>query len=762
MDLSLYLFVGLLIGGLLFYHTKLSTLFIVCLYWFIPAFWALGTIEPFSYASISWVQLFNINISYQIDGLAHLFTFLIAEIGIIVLIYAWLYTAGAVQKRKKLLSLLQLFAVSMLGVVLANDMVMLFLCWELTSIISYLLIQFKTSEQEANQVAFNSLFVSVLGGLLLLVGFIVLNNLSGTWNINSTITSLQSAAPAQLTIAFYLILFGVITKSAQFPFYFWLTGAMQAPTPVSAYLHSATMVNAGIYLLARFHPLFSTLDIWYPVLSCIGLTTMAISSILSLYQKDLKSVLAYTTIFVLAAMVYLLGGETPLPIEAFAILLLFHGTYKAGAFMLVGIIDKEYHTRQLNKLSGIARNRLPLALSTIIIFGAMAGLPPFFGFTVKEMIYEAKLASPTVSYFLMGVSILSSMFIAATCFRCLWYFFKSSDSTMKPEVKNNNLKLIFLCPAFLTISIVLFSIFDYYIEFLVEPATQAILSTRQLAHITTNTPTSIFLSLITSCGGVLLFVASFRIKKPAWSWFQWLELRSAFESVVNCLLIFGRQITVFTQGQAFTNQLRIFFSGFIIILLSVLATQTSQLVANIYHETYIASWFICCFLLLSSLSLLISYNFLYNLISLSIIGLCAGFFFIVNGSVDVALAQFLVEVLTIIILLIALRSIEIKPVVETKSDRIINGIIALSVGSVITYLLFALETTQFNQQLQIFYAKNSYLIGHGKNIVNVILVDFRSLDTFGEALVVIATAIATTLVLKKYATSKREKYVNHH
>lgn len=760
MDMSIYLLLGLLIGSMLLFRMKsVFGLFLLCAYWLVVLLWSSNFIEPFYFSQIPWVSMFGINIEYKIDGLSKLFALLISGVGILVFIYAWLYTQKTVNKRPKLLSLLQFFAVSMLGVVLADDMLMLFMCWELTSITSYLLIQFDVSDSSANQAAFNSLFVSVMGSLTLLIGFIMLSDLSGSWAISDILTMQTQGIPSsKLLMIFSLVMGGVITKSAQFPFYFWLTGAMKAPTPVSAYLHSATMVNAGIYLLARFHPLFSQTSMWYPLLSFFGLLTMVISSVLSVLQKDLKAVLAYTTVFALGTMVYLLGGKTVLPIEAFTIFLLFHGVYKAGAFMLVGIIDQEYETRQLENLSGILRSRPLLAICTVIIFGAMAGLPPFFGFTMKEIIFEAKLASPTISFLLVGVSILSSMLIAAASLRCLWYFFKKSVAT--PILQKHNLRHNIYCPLALAALVVLFSIPLHYTETLVRPTLLAILPQQKISFAGTNELASFLLSLLTASGGIfLLYLYSLKqIVVP--EWMKSYSLRHIFEVSLSGFLRFGAWLTDITQGQSLIVQFRIMLLSIVALVSSIGIVGLDSSLTGLLSYVSFPNFVVAVLLIIASLSLLVSRKFLYNLISLSLVGFASSLFFIVNGAIDVAITQLLVEVLTIIILLLALHNIGIKKYLSNRHSQYFNAFIGLIYGLFTLNLLSKVNAMTPSKDLQMFYKSNSEVIAQGKNVVNVILVDFRSLDTFGEALVIVATTIGIALLLKKYAPSNRKSHDN--
>lgn len=760
MDISIYLLAGLLLAALLRWRTNAPIVVAICAYWILLLFWSTGLIDPFSFKTHTWLASSGITFSYHIDGLSDLFTLLISGIGSLIFVYAYRYLQKTPQQRASLFAWLQIFAISMLGIVLADDMIMLFLCWELTTIASYRLIQFDTQSNSANQAAFNSLFINVAGSLALLVGFIVLNQATDSWSINHIVLQPQQSLDSHVTLAAFILIFiGAITKSAQFPLHFWLTGAMKAPTPVSAYLHSATMVNAGIYLLARFHPAFDNLAAWYPALSTIGLLTMAISSIIAFFQDDLKILLAYTTIFALGTMIYLLGSRYTLTIEAFAIFLFFHGIYKAGAFMLVGVIDQTYGTRNLPQLRGIAKKNPIFALTVIIIFGAMAGVPPLMGFTIKEMLFEAKLATESVSYVIIAISLLSSVLISATSFRCLWYFFIPEQEKLSLYIKTIELKSL-PSPAILAIVILFFSVTSEQSITAISATMESILITQNPVYINPNTLITLGLSLFTVISGIAIFALSLTTDwKPHYP--VQLRCRALFESGISGIITFGKYLTRITQYRNLTDQLRIFFISLSIIILLVIIQ--SSLITKI-SINYQLSWhnvLACLFLILSAGSLLTQRKVLQNIISLSLVGFASSFFFMTNGAVDVAITQLLIEVLTIIILLIALSQCTITPSQLNYPNRLTNASIAILTGITITSLLLLLQHGNFSNHLATFYQANSLIMAHGRNIVNTILVDFRSLDTLGEALVVVIAAIATARLLQQHIQNRRSQHADH-
>lgn len=750
MNISLYLLAGLLLSLPLAWRAHKGLQILLVAYWAVILLWSLQIIHPFIFAPMVWSSFLHIDFSYQMDGLARLFALLISGIGILIFIYAAIYAQGYPKKQTKLLSLLQVFAVSMLGIVLTDSTILLFVAWELTTVTSYLLIQFDVTDKKANQAAFNGMFISVLGGLAMLAGFILLQQQTHNWSIQSAL-QLSQHTPYLLP-AFGLILLGAVTKSAQFPFYFWLPGAMKAPTPVSAYLHSATMVNAGIYLLARFHPLFVSLPVWSAALTFFGMSTMIVAGVLSVFQRDLKAILAYTTLFALGSMVYLLASDHWLSAEALSLFLIFHGLYKAAAFMWVGTIDKTYGTRDLIALRGLGK-RWPLAsIVALISLSAMAGLPPFFGFVVKEILYEAKLAKGSISYSLMTVGILSSMLISAASIKCLYYWF-----TGQPNVKKQKtLAFGLLCPTLLVVSILaLNGIAPFLAPIIQEAANSVIWQPDKFEPLYSGLST--VLSLLTVVGGALLFLLCQWINRYQLSWPKWLNPLILFEQGLAKFLYFGRWFTYITQRQPLGKQLILILSTLMLWLGWAFYVSWPTWPELKWQSV---SWWVdalSVLLALAGMSLLASSRFLINMISLAVFGLIMSGIFVLQGAPDVAMTQLLVEILTVVILVIALRKATLSHSSLTLKQKMLHGLIALLIGSAITLLLFFVTSVPFNWQLSEYFIHNSLPLAHGKNVVNVILVDFRAFDTFGEALVILATALAIWLLIDKSLIPKRIK-----
>lgn len=748
MNISLFILVGFVLSLCLAWRPKTFLYLLLLAYWLVVFAWSIDLIAPFNFKAMSWSSVLGITFSWHMDALARLFSILISGIGILVFLYAKAYAGSNTAKSAKLLALLQAFAISMFGIVLTDNTVVLFLAWELTTITSYLLIQFDVTDPKANQAAFNGMFISVMGGLAMLAGFILLHAQTQSWSIQ---IALQQLAHSQaLSVPFYLLLFGAVTKSAQFPFYFWLPGAMKAPTPVSAYLHSATMVNAGIYLLARFHPLFGGLEAWYVSLSFFGMSTMLLSSVLSLFQKDLKAILAYTTLFALGSMVYLLASSQWLAAEAFALFLFFHALYKAAAFMWVGTVDKTYATRDITKLRGVGKRWPSASIVAVVSLAAMSGFPPFYGFVVKEMLYEAKLASGSLSWFMMGLGMFTSMLIAAVSFKCLYYWLVG-----RPQLEKQATMRFGLASAMLLVMVILaLSLLEVYLLPLFSEVADTIVW-KALVPVQSSLVSGFVMSLLTIAGGCVIFVITLCLPSRRIAWPTVLNPLVLFEQGLASILAVGRLITHRTQYATLRTQLLFILVVLAALLLFALHQTVFSLNDLHWQSVSVPTAIICVLLIITGLSLLFSARFLINMVSLAVLGLLMSAVFVLQGAPDVAMTQLLVEILTVIILVIALRKAKFNSAPLSLPQKCQNALISIVLGVIVMLLMMLVTNVPFDVSLSDFFITHSLPLAHGRNVVNVILVDFRAFDTFGEALVIFATALAIWLLLDR--NLRREK-----
>ncbi|WP_226905582.1 proton-conducting transporter membrane subunit [Legionella antarctica] len=455
--------------------------------------------------TLKWFPSIGVSISLCVDGLSLLFALLITGIGTLIVIYSIPYLENN-RHLSRYFCYLFLFMSAMLGVVLADNLITLFVCWEITSVSSYLLIGFNHERASAREAALNALLITSSGALCLLAGFLLIGLATDTYSISELLNQGRGFVENRwYTAILLLVLIGAFTKSAQFPFHFWLPNAMEAPTPISAYLHSATMVQAGVYLLARFHPVMSGSALWFIALTTIGAITMVVGVLLAFKQTDMKLILAYTTVTAMGSLVFLLGSDQDAVIKAAVAFLISHALYKATLFMVVGDIQHQTGTRLVTKVSGLHK-AMPVTFWAALVSGAsMAGLPPLLGFYVKELVYEANLAAPIASYILTAMVVFANMMVASLAFILIIkpFFGQQKPKHVLEANKKMSINAFLLAVFTLIISIVPFIIN----KAILSPAASAILGhsvTMELTMWHGFTP-SLALSLITFLGAIILY-----------------------------------------------------------------------------------------------------------------------------------------------------------------------------------------------------------------------------------------------------------------
>ena len=363
--------------------------------------------------SATWIPSLDIRLSVLIDGLSLTFALLITGIGALVALFSVRYLGGRPDYERFVLFLM-LFMLGMLGLVLADNIITLFVFWEVTTITSYLLIGFDSDSARARRNALQALLVTGAGALAMLAGLVLLGNAAGSWELSVILERGEAVrAHPHYTAILILVLIGAFTKSAQFPFHFWLPNAMAAPTPVSAFLHSATMVKGGVYLLARLNPALSGTEAWFWSLVIAGGVTAVFASVLAVRQTDIKQILAYTTLMALGTLVLFIGAGTSEAIKGAMVFLVVHSLYKAALFLVIGIVDHEAGTREVGQLRGLARKMPVTALAAWISALSMAGLPPLFGFIGKEFLYKAGLGMGVAQVWITGAAFANALMVAA-------------------------------------------------------------------------------------------------------------------------------------------------------------------------------------------------------------------------------------------------------------------------------------------------------------------------------------------------------------
>lgn len=699
--------------------------------------------------SVSWVPSLGIDFSINLDGLSFLFAALISGVGVLIQVYAWSYLKGA-KARFSFHLYLTLFMLSMLGVVLSDNILLLFVFWELTTITSYLLIGFNHENPKSRKNALQSLIVTGAGGLALLAGLIMLGIMAESYELSTIIALGPELSEHELfTPSLVLILLGAFTKSAQFPFHFWLPNAMAAPTPVSAYLHSATMVKAGIYLLARLSPVYSQSEFWYITLGVFGGVTAVWCALLALKQTDLKLMLAYSTNVALGKLTLLLGMGTELAIAAAMLFIVAHSFYKASLFMVVGNIDKATGTRDIQVLGGLRAILVLSLVATSLAALSKAGFPPMMGFLSKEYMYKAGLdATLIISLLLLFVNALMVTLALALLIKPFLQK-PATEIKAKPVEKAAGL---WLPPMMLALGSFLVPVLGLALlnSHLITPTTLAIYP--DSAPESVKLWQGVNLPLVLSGLTLVLGVGFYLGMTPVANLLNRLPLPDAnrvFDAIMAHMMSLARWQTGILQHKRASGYVLLFFA----ILAGLLAAQPippsqtwlAGLAKVHFYEGVLAALLVGCACLCA-----ISTSRLLSVAALGVVGFLTTLVFMLYSAPDVAKTLLLVETLIVIFVVLVMRHMPTLGSVSKHSDkrRIIHMLVAASIGFAVSGILVGITASPLDNTLATFFAQNSVPGGYGRNIVNVILVDFRAFDTLGEVVVVVIAGISAISLLK--------------
>ncbi|PRY15595.1 multisubunit sodium/proton antiporter MrpA subunit [Pontibacter ummariensis] len=704
----------------------------------------------------AWAPSLGINLQFRLDGLGLLFALLVSGFGALVMLYTKGYL-GESPLLGRFYLYLTLFMTAMLGVVLSDNLFCLFIFWELTSITSFLLIGFDSDKEEARTSAWQALLVTGAGGLALMGGLILLNLATGSYTFSALLNGEKFMATHPLYLpATLLLLLACFTKSAQFPFHFWLPNAMAAPTPVSAYLHSATMVKAGIYLLARLGPVLGGTEVWQMVLLMVGTATTLLGALLALQYTDLKAVLAYTTISALGLMVSLTGIDTPLALKALLVFLLAHALYKGTLFMVVGAIDHSTGTRDAQMLRGLGPHLKLLAAAATLAGLSMAGILPFFGFVGKELLYEATLHSPRLTWWAFGGAFVSGLAFVAVASLLSYGIFWHKASVSTP-VKHAPSFSLYLPPLLLGLLGLLLGLSPSSLAApLLEQAFQVIASTTTELHLALwHGFTTIFvLSLVTVSLGVLLYFLLPRLQQLPITYQRLYQngpnklYHLTFKGFLKGAKAFTRRV----QGGYLRNYMVTIVLFFCCLLVFVLwrdapAIDLSQRV-HLLQEVRLYELVLWVLVMAALLYLLNTRSRLTSIVVMGLVGYSAALFYILFGAPDVAATQLLIETLTVVIFVLLLHKLPAFTYLSHQYRKYKFVFVSVLFGSLMTYVLLLVQEHAVTSELQQFYGKASYLQAHGRNIVNVILVDFRGFDTLGEITVLAVAALGIFALLR--------------
>ena len=711
--------------------------------------------------SWSWLPQLGIDLSFRLDALGLLFSLLITGIGTLIFIYAYYYLSPK-NSLSKLYMLLMLFMAAMLGISLSNNLILLLIFWELTSISSFLLVGYWSNYDVAQRGSRMALTITGMGGLAMLGGFVLLGQITGTYEIDQILTmSEQIQSHALFVPTLLLILLGAFTKSAQFPFHFWLPNAMAAPTPVSAYLHSATMVKAGIFLLARLLPIFAGAALYHNIVTFVGLFTLCMAAFFAIFKEDLKGLLAYSTISHLGLIVCLLGIGSPLAVAAAIFHIINHATFKAALFMIAGIVDHETGTRDLRKLSGVWQLLPFTATLTMVTAAAMAGVPLTNGFLSKEMFFTELLANLNGPVLILAaiIATFAGIFAVAYSVRLVHgVFFDGPLGEQVPNKEGHEPPIGMRAPAiFLAILCIVVGIFPALtVEHIVNSTARASTQVHDFSgtHLAIwhgfNLP--LVMSLIALVGGLSFYFALAKNRKlrsidldPALGPFQGKLL---FESFLKHLLLTSRKIKRKTETGSLQTYL-IWIVAFSIVMVAVpligqgLTTGTRELT----HAPMLA---IVLWLLLFSacwMMLWFHHERIKAVLISGAIGLVVTMVFVTLSAPDLALTQITVDVVTTVLLLMSLSLLpQLTPYESTQARRWRDAIIAIAGGVGIGWITWLILTRDHNS-ISWFFLQQSIPLGGGSNVVNVILVDFRGFDTFGEITVLGIAGIGTLCLM---------------
>ncbi|GED21326.1 putative monovalent cation/H+ antiporter subunit A [Halomonas halmophila] len=698
----------------------------------------------------AWVPALDISLNFYLDGLAWLFAMLISVVGALVLVYTGEYLKGE-RDLPRFLVIISAFMTSMLGLVLADNLVTLFVFWELTGITSYLLIGFHHDDPAARKSAQQGLFVTVGGGLALLAGFVMLAQAGDSWSLSVLGQRGEQLIGHELYTPILLcVLLGAFTKSAQFPFHFWLPNAMAAPTPVSAYLHSATMVKAGVYLLARLHPALGDTLLWEMTLSLVGALTMATGALLAIRETHVKKLLAYSTVMALGTLTMLLGIGTRDALVAFVVFLLAHSLYKGALFMVAGILDHATGTRDVTAMGGL-RGAMPRTAAVACVAAlSLAGLPPLLGFVGKELMLTSLLGALPYSGLVLALAFLGAFLtLAVAAIVALRPFFGPvRDMPVTPHEAPLGL---LVGPALLAGLSLLFGLLPGLLDGLVAVTVSGLGVAEPGVHLALwhGLNPTLGLSLVSLVLGSLVFCYWGRVRLalarlepvmrhgPEWG----------YERLMAGLVRLAEWQTRWLQN----GHVRHYLAMTLLVLMGLVGHalflrhrfEIDVSVDAYFHEVVVAG-----LMAASALTACLMRSRLAAVAAVGIMGFCIALTFVLFSAPDLAITQLLVETLTVVLLVLVLFRLPRFTRLSTPVERWRDVIVAGSFGLLMALFMLSVLTADALPRISDYMVANSQPLGHGHNIVNVILVDFRALDTLGEMFVLALAAIGVQAMLR--------------
>ena len=708
--------------------------------------------------SITWIPMLGMDFAFRLDGLGLLFVLLILCIGLLIILYARYYLSDR-DDMGRFYAYLLMFMGSMLGIATSENIIQLLIFWELTSLSSFLLISYWQTRHESRSGARMALAVTGGGGLALLGGFLLLGEIVGSYNLTDILDSGSVIRSHELYLPMLiLVLLGAFTKSAQFPFHFWLPNAMAAPTPVSAYLHSATMVKAGVFLLARLFPALSGTSAWFWLVCFTGLVTLLVAAYIAMFKHDLKGLLAYSTISHLGLITLLFGIGTPMAALAGVFHIINHAIFKASLFMAAGIIHHETGTRDMRILRGLWQYMPHTALLAMVAAASMAGVPLFNGFLSKEMFFSETLfvINQPWGWLLPAAATLAGMFAVAYSLRFIHNVFFDGTPVDLPKQPHEP-------PRWMRVPVEILVALCLLVGMLPAITVEPILAVAASSVLQGPVPdhdlaiwhgfnTAFFMSIAALGGGILIYL----LRKPLFALQErvesLLDFKALYEFLLEQLLYLANTITSFLNTHSLQRMVFIFMAFILVLGISgVLATDYESGLTGERDILPIdgVSLLIASVLAIAAIATVIMHRQrLVSLVLLGTVGLGVSLIFVKFSAPDLALTQLSVEVVTIVLMLLALYFLpQQSPDESGKWLRSRDAITATAAGGGVALLVWAVLTRPY-ESIADYFLENSLPGGGGTNVVNVILVDFRGYDTLGEITVLALAGLGIYAMLE--------------
>ena len=775
------LFTVALVAPLLFRRIGRSAFYVLAA---VPAaafVWLLATFHRYTAASqmvasgapnappsvvIPWIPDLKVELAFRMDTLSAVLSILILGVGSLVLFYCARYFRPGDTQMGAFGSQLLAFAAAMFGLVTADDLILLFIFWEITTVLSYLLIGYSAHRLSARRAALQALIVTTFGGLAMLVGMVLLGDAAGTFRLSEILAMAPQLLErgAIVDVAIVLMLVGAVSKSALLPFHFWLPAAMAAPTPVSAYLHAAAMVKAGIYLIARLAPGFSDSTYWHAVVLILGLSTMLLGGWRALRQYDLKLILAYGTVSQLGFLTLVVGlGNREAAVAGLG-LLLAHGFFKATLFLVVGIVDHQAGTRDIRKLSGIFRSSPQLFAVALIGAASMAGVPPLLGFVAKESVYETFVhfaehqGTAGAAVLLAGV-VIGSILTFAYSARFVWGGF-----AVKPGCQPTPFKRVpgafIAAPAVLAVVTVIFGLWPHPLDAAIASYANLYPADGDPTHLALwhGFTAALLLTVITIGAGVLLFWQRVRVEKTQARFTAPLDAERSYRQIIGVL----DDVAVWVTGR--TQRGSLMFYLFVILLVAVV-TPLSALVWRGAPLPEQFHWFdsplqpvIGVGIILGAVAAARANKRFLAVLMVSVTGYGIALIFALQGAPDLALTQMLVETIVLVAFVLALRSLPARLWKrEPAGHRLLRALLGIAFGATMVIIAMTAMASRVADPISLLFPDLAYEGGGGANIVNVTLVDIRAWDTFGEisVLAMAATGVASLIFVRGRGDKRR-------